>query len=145
MIVETAKHNEITKVVKYARHAHESSNWSWAVFSPSKFRKNLRRLLSGREYTVLLAKEDGEICGILIGMLDDMLQSNTTYAVDLEFFADKGGTELLERFRKWAKDNGAKAVLMADSNGGRTEAKDRFYRSKGFEYTGGVYAMKVEP
>lgn len=145
MEVSRAKIPDITEIVRYGRHAHEQSNWSWAVFSPSKFRRNLRSIIPRPDYVVLLARDDDGICGILIGSIDEMIQSNTRYAVDIDFFADRGGSELIDEFKRWAKTNGARAVMMADSNGGRTEAKDRFYRAKGLEYKGGVYGMRIEP
>lgn len=142
--VRRAKHSDITPIVKYSRQAHEKSSFSaLAPFSPAKARKNFTRLLTRPDFVILIAERDGETCGVLIGSVDEMLQCNARYAVDIEFYADGGGKELIEAFREWAKAMNCKILMMADSNGGRTEVKDRFYQGAGFEYTGGVYAQSL--
>lgn len=144
MRVRRAKHSDLTGIVKYSRAAHERSSFAeLAPFSPAKARKNVTRLLGRPDFAVFVAERDGSLCGALIGSADEMLQCNAKYAVDIEFYADGGGRELIDAFREWAKAIGCKVLMMADSNGGRTEAKDRFYRGAGFEYTGGVYAQKL--
>lgn len=134
----------MTQVVKFSRSAHEKSSFAkLAPFSPAKARKNFTRIIGRPDFCVLIAERDGKLCGVLIGSADEMLQCNVRYAVDLEFYADAGGKELVESFKEWARGIGCKLVMMADSNGGRTEAKDRFFAGAGFEYTGGVYAQKL--
>lgn len=118
---------------------HGQSEWAWVPFSPSKLRKTLKMMMRKPDFCVLMAERDGEPCGLLYGMVDQMLYSNTLYATDIEFAAEAGGDQLLDHFREWAKGAGAKVLVMGVSNSGREQAKDRFFSKHGLTRTGGVY------
>lgn len=102
-------------------------------------RRSVVRILRRPDYRIFIAYREGEMVGLLIGMVDQVLYGRTMYATDVEFAAEAGGAELLAEFRKWAKGSGAKVVVMGDSNGGRERAKDRFFQQHGFKRTGGLY------
>ena len=133
---------DLTRLVKISRKMHQQSEWAWVPFSPSKLRKTLGMMIRKPDFCVLVAEKDGEPCGLLYGMIDEMIYSNTLYATDIEFAAEAGGDQLLDEFRAWAKESGAKALIMGVSNSGRDEAKDRFFSKHGLTRTGGVFQEK---
>lgn len=139
IVVRKANPSDLTPLVKLSRRLHEKSDWAWVPFSPSALRKSLTSMMRKPDFCVLIAEKDGEPCGLLFGMVDQVIYGNTLYATDLEFAAEAGGDELLDRFRDWAKQVGAKAIVMGVSNSGREAAKDRFFSKHGLTRTGGLY------
>ena len=141
--VEAFHRPDLTKLVKACRRLHQASNWSWVPFSSAAMRKSLLIMDRRPDYQVFVAKKDGEICGLLVGGIDTVIYGNTRIASDIEFVAEAGGNELIKVFREWAIAMGAKVRLMADSNGGREDSKDRFFRMNGMDRIGGLYMEKL--
>lgn len=142
--VRPPQFGEVTEVVKKCREMHATSSWSWVPFSPQRLRTNILRLIDRHDACVLVSWDDGKPVGILIGMLDSFIYGNSYYATDIEFIAEKGGDELLSKFTEWAFLSNAVAVVMGMSNKSdhSEEAKDRYFKSRGFEKTGGMYLLE---
>lgn len=137
--VRQASIGDITKLVIFSRKMHQQSDWNWVPFSPAALRKSLAMMVKRSDYCVLMAEKDGDLCGFLYGSIDTVIYGNTIFATDIEFCAEAGGDQLLDKFRDWAKSNGAKVLIMGVSNSGREAAKDRFFSKHGLTRTGGVY------
>ena len=133
---------DIGKIVLFGREAHESSAWGHIPYSAAKFRKSIKTLLRRPDCVVLVARNP-DICGLLIGMADELLQSNWRFTSEIDFFAKQGGGELIDEFKAWSRSVGAKEIMMSDSNGDRLKAKDRFYRTKGFERRGSMFVHTI--
>lgn len=142
-MVRNATAEDLTRLVQLARRLHSQSDWAWVPFSPSALRKSLSQMIRSPEFCILVAEKDGEMTGLLFGMVDQVLYGNTLYATDIEFAAESGGDELLDAFRQWAKQRGAKVVVMGVSDSGREAAKDRFFRKHGLVKTGGLYQERI--
>ena len=137
--VRQADRRDLTALVRLAKELHQASDWAWVPFSPSALRRSLTQMMGKPDFCILMAEKDGEPCGLLFGMVDRVLYGNTLYASDIEFAAKSGGDELLDAFRDWARQAGAKALVMGVSNSGREAAKDRFFSKHGLVRSGGVY------
>jgi len=145
----TARHmkrSELTKVVMMCRDLHEVSDWSFIRFSAAAMRRSLSEAFSRKDYQIFVCQDQaGDLTGILIGTLGQvMYNGKTLYATDAEFAASGGGDELLEAFREWAKQRGAAVIVMGVSNSGREPAKDRFFSKHGMTRTGGMYQERLK-
>lgn len=142
-MIRVATHRDLTPLVRFGRRAHEGSAYAFLPFSPSRLRRALTGALRDPDCQVWVAEDEGEICGALIGVVDQMIQCNARYATDMDFAADKHGDELLDAFTAWAAARGAKVILMGDSQGDRVPAKDRLYRRKGLVRMGSMYMKRL--
>jgi hypothetical protein len=134
---------DVTKLVIFSRKMHQQSDWNWVPFSPAALRKSLAMMVKRSDYCVLMAEKDGDLCGFLYGTIDSVIYGNTMFATDIEFAAEAGGDQLLDTFREWAKNNGAKVLIMGVSNAGRESAKDRFFSKHGLTRTGGLHQERL--
>jgi len=139
LIVRHAEIKDLSNLVRLTRRLHEGSDWKWVPFSPAMLRRNLTSMIRKPDFCVLVAEHEGELTGLLYGTVDQMLYSKTLFATDMEFAAERGGGELLDAFRDWAKQVGAKVLIMGVSDSGRESAKDRFFSKHGLTRTGGLY------
>lgn len=130
---------DITPLVRLAKELHAASEWAWVPFSAAALRRSLTQMVRKPDFCILMVEKDGEPTGLLFGMVDKVLYGNTLYATDIEYAAKSGGDELLDAFREWARNAGAKVLVMGVSNSGREKAKDRFFSKHGLTRTGGVY------
>lgn len=92
--------------------------------------------------TVLIA-ENPQICGLLIAIADELIQANFRFTSEIDFYADQGGSELIDEYKKWAASVGAKEAYLSDSQGERSKAKERLFRMKGFERRGSMFVHSI--
>ena len=145
--VREVRPQDVTPLVRFYKACHAESEWSWAPFSAAAARRSIREIMRRPDYVALIAAEDGEITGFLFGMVDAVFYGRTLYATDTEFYAHRGGKELVSEFRKWAKSKGAAIRLHATANKERDErrdqAKDRWFIAQGLERVGGMYQERL--
>lgn len=142
MIVRPARQADIPALVDYGRQVHAETRWGVFPYDPARAEHNARAMASRRDRAVYLAADSG-VCGVLLGTLSRLIHVSAVCAVDVLFHAERGGDELLDAFRQWARDVGADAVVIGDSNGGRGRAKDRFFSRHGLSRAGGVYVERL--
>lgn len=136
---------DMSAVVMLSRRLHEESEWAFLTFSPAAMRKSLDQILRRPDYEVFVAEDaEGNLTGLLIGSVDQVIYGRATFATDVEFAANGGGDELLDEFRNWAVAKGVSVIVMGVSNSGREAAKDRFFRKHGMERSGGMYQEKIK-
>lgn len=138
-----ATSKDLTRLVMLGRELHSSSDAAWLPFSPATFRKSLQAMLRRPEMAVLVSEKDGELTGLLLGAIDQVLWGRALYATDLEFGAKAGGDELMEAFKAWATERGCKVLYMGVSNSGREKAKDKFFEKHGASRKGGLYEVRL--
>lgn len=144
-MVKAATFKEFNAIVRYARHAHEKSDYSDIQFNTVVFRDSLRKCLSSPVHKVFVAMQGDEVCGLLIGYVDQMIQSKALYATDVEFVAEKHGDKLLDAFVEWAESMNVKRIFCAVSNDNQRPQKiiDRYYKMRKFSRpSGAIYVRK---
>ncbi|UOQ46838.1 GNAT family N-acetyltransferase [Gracilibacillus caseinilyticus] len=88
---------------------------------------------------MLVAEMDGEVFGFLGMFLQHYFEYDGQYAQIGIFIVDKDhrrqgiGKQMLERAEKWAKANGARAVMINSGNRNERLAAHQMYENLGYE------------
>lgn len=148
VVVREATQKDVTPLVRLVRQLQQESEWSWLPFSPAAMRKSIQQMMRRPDFIVLVSEVDGELKGLLFGMVDKFLYNQQKYATDVEFSANRAGAkELLSEFRTWAEAQGAvvriHAVSSREESDQRTKAKDRWFQMQGLERTGGMFQERL--
>lgn len=143
MKVRLAKVSDLSDIVAYAKLAHESTNYRVLPFNSVVARRSAKAAMTDANMRVWVAEDEGRICGLLVGQIGELPSTHYMGATDLVFYADKGGELLLDAFIEWCKLRRVVARLdMGISSGPeREKAVRRFFRSRGFEYSGQMFHL----
>jgi hypothetical protein len=142
--VTTATLFDVSNILAYGREAFGRSNYSPMTYNSVIARRTLKAAMNDPAMRVFVAKKDGTVCGLLIGMIDPMPFCVGFSATDLLFTATAGGDLLLDKFIAWCKARRVARIDMGVSQEGNDEVVTRFYESRGFVRSGGVFYQQDE-
>ncbi len=144
MKVSIGNYSHVNAVVKFAAVQHEKSSWNDVPFSAALLRRNLARIIRTDGMDILLAQDaEGNVCGVLLAMADQMVTSKTVYATDAHFACEAGGVQLLAEFKRWSREQGAKFIVMGIGNLDAQGSTARFYELSGMHQRGDAWVMDL--
>jgi len=152
LIVRPPRFSELTQIVEIARNlVEESPAYKDIPFEPEviywHMRNALEKFHDDEGLFIMLAEDcDGNIVGAMMGgMAPYLFSTKGRYACEHALYVnkEKRGTsaayQLVQRFERWAIDNGAKELNMGVSTGITPERAHGFYTKMGYNHVGGVY------
>lgn len=128
---------DLSDLVAWGKTQHPRAN-DGVAFNAVWFRNVLKAAMTDASQCVYLAKHDGHVCGLLIGIAMPMLWSPLLCATDQVFVAERGGAQLLDAFFAWCKKLKVRRIDMGVSTADDPRI-DRFYRMRGMTRAGGMY------
>lgn len=137
--------NDCSDVLAFGRTAFERSNYADLGYNAVIARKSFKSAISDPAMRVFVAKKDGAVCGLLIGMIDTLPFCAGLTATDLLFAADAGGDKLLAAFLSWCKARKVARIDMAVSQYEDRPAITRLFARHGMQRTGGVFMRQEKP
>lgn len=139
-MIRDATFDDLDALVSIGAAMHEESRFSVLAYEPAKVRATLAALI-GKQY-VKVVERNGEVIGGFAGMVTPHWCSHNLVAYDFGLFMLKehrgGGTaaHLLNGFRKWALEKGAKLVTIGISTGVEIEKTRELYDRLQFKTIG---------
>lgn len=127
------------------QEAHEISAYKEIPLSPEKARKIIATVVSSPAQFAYVAEDDGEVGGVLLGVVDEWMWSRQKEASDIFFYVnDKcrgSGYFLAKKFVEWADSRSdVKIKGMSVSSGiGDAERIGALYKRLGMKQIGGIY------
>ena len=118
-------------------------------FNYQHLRRNLSMTMSMGLSAMWVTKREGKIVGAICGMLYPDVFTGDLIAVENFWFVTKDcrgtdGLRLLGEFEAWAKENGAKRIVVAHMANIHPESMSAFYERRGFKALETNYVMEVE-
>jgi predicted GNAT superfamily acetyltransferase len=144
IVARVATYADLARLVKLCKRQHEKNDWNFLPFSSAKVKENLVTMIRTPGMEVLVAEQDGELCGLLLAGLDQFFMNNQWYATDVHFVADRGGRELLKLFFRWAQQHGAKACVMGVATADPEGRIARFYAACGMQQVGTAWVKRFD-
>lgn len=140
MIVREA---EVFDIPRYTAMACEFADFSlMAGIAPpdaAGFAQFMLSNMGAPNVAMWLAEEDGNLAGISAGLLypvyfspQTMIAQEVWWWVDPEFRGSPAQQMMRETLENWARENGAKAVVMIALENEQTPAVGRLYRRAGY-------------
>jgi len=136
---------ELTQVLKTF---YEDSWQNFADYDDVKMEKWLSEVVQSSSDGVFLAKEEGKIFAVLIGMLDTFPFSNTVIAGDYVWYVlpekrgGMAGIRLMKWYEAWAKRMGAVRVMTGATSGIKTDRAEKLMMRLGYQAVGGRNMVK---
>lgn len=156
MIIRPPKFSELVELVEIARAlVEESPVYKNIPFEPEvifwHMRNSLEKFHDDEGLFIMVAEDsDGKIAGAMMGGLAPYLFSSAVkYACEFSLYVkkEKRGTsaayDLVQRFERWAEDNGAVELSMGVSTAITPERAHGFYTKMGYNHVGGVYKKQL--
>jgi GNAT superfamily N-acetyltransferase len=118
--------------------------------SKRQMQKRMERICSNPLHHTLVAEQDGKVVG-MAGMRQLYSYENDHPVVQISALVTKAeyrglgiGKELVKQAEKWAKENGASAVVLTSGNRPEREHAHQFYKHLGFCITGFRFSKKLQ-
>lgn len=126
---------------------HQESRYKDLNYDPNKIEKLL--LASLNHPDKIFFAYDSSFNGLILLQMGTQFFSDDKWAGDQAFYVtpNKRGTrlalELLELGAKWAKENGAKELVILHNAGLGLESAEKFYTKHGFGLSGLIFNKQV--
>lgn len=145
MQVRLATLNDLSDLLAFGKEAMARSNYAAFPFNAVIARRTAKAAMTSPDSRVWIAhRDDGRMCGFLIGEIGMMPFTHLFAATDLIFVADAGGDLLLDAFVAWCKMRNVARIDMGISAGPDREALARkLFESKGFTYSGQMFHLNM--
>lgn len=142
--VNRASINDLSNIIAYGRDAFERSNYAPLGYNSVIARRTIKAAIMDQAMRVFVAKKDGVLCGVLVGMIDAMPFCAGLSATDLVFTATHGGDLLLDAFVAWCKERKVTRIDMGVSQEENDEVITALYQRKGFVRAGGLFYQQKQ-
>ena len=145
-MIRRAVHDDYEAMIPLGR-AMVIEGWPHAPIDEDKVRQVFDAIVSNGYACVSVT--DGEIDGLLLGMIDQLWFSQALCAHDYAFYvspAARGGMaapRLVADFVKWGRAHAVAEIQISVSSGVQVEASRRLLEGFGFEFSGGIFKLKV--
>lgn len=145
--VRLARPNQLSDIVAFGKKEYENTNYMPDYpFNSVLARRTVKAGMSHKDSRVWIAvRENGDICGLLIGQIWPGAWFAGTQATDITFIAAAGGDQLVDVFVHWCKLRGVNRIDMALTASNERKGVRRFFRRKGFKPGGGSYYLHLQP
>lgn len=140
--VSRASPNDLSAIVAYSCSVFGETNMADLGWNAVIARQTYKTAFAQQNYRVFVARKDGVICGVLVGVIDTLPFSAGLHATDVVFSAKAGGDMLLDMFVAWCKLNKVRRIDMGVSQEGRDEAITKLYERRGFVATGRMFLLQ---
>jgi GNAT superfamily N-acetyltransferase len=135
MVIREASPDDFPRLLEMGERFIECTPYGCA-YAPDRIVQMLWHLL--RQGVVLVAEEDGIVCGALLGMMHDMWCGNDALACELALWVDPArrgaglATGLVQAFEAWGKEQGAASVCLSDLRAGDGYPAESFLKALGY-------------
>jgi GNAT superfamily N-acetyltransferase len=151
-MIRPARQDDLPQLLELGRRMHQESVYRDFEFCERRLTSYLAMVLDtpGR-YCLHVAEREGRIVGFLAGYLEPFLFGRETVAHDTAFFVDRSqrGTttakRLIDAFRGWARERGARELCLGVSSGIEPERVGAFYERLGLSRAGAIYKQRLLP
>ena len=138
-------YGDIAQATRLCKVLHADSSWTALEFNAQHVRKQLMNIVRTDGMDMLLAKDDdGVIQGVLLATVDQFFICKQRYATDIHFMCRRGGIQLLAEFKRWAREHGARKIIMGIANDDPNNRIARFYEMAGMQNIGDAWVMDIE-
>ncbi|WP_299075892.1 GNAT family N-acetyltransferase [uncultured Paraglaciecola sp.] len=137
-MVRKAKYSDAHAIKGLVRKAWALTPYGHLPISDVKLSRTVHEYLTHQRSRIWVSEIDGEVKGMLAGSVGQLEVSECLGATDSIFYCRTGeGPELIQRYVKWAKNQGAEVVGMCVSSGNKYA--DKLISSSGFKRAGGNF------
>ena len=150
MIVRHATVDDVPALIEMGEAMRRESLVPFPAINRDMVEMVARDLFPRRDvYCALVAEDGGAPAGMLTGSVSryafapDLIAVHDIFFVRPEHRGSGAARLLIQRFVTWARECGARRVLISVHTGITPEKTGRFYRMMGFSYMGGVYCREV--
>ena len=110
--VRLATPDDLFDVMVLCRSFSKEAPEAYRGFNAEKLQINLLAAIDADNTEVFVLENNGDIVGILIGMVTELMFNNTVVASELAWYVDKdhrglGSLRLVKAYEEWAKGMGA--------------------------------------
>ena len=148
MTIRAAIPADAPSVYRLSLELHARSRYAHIPIDELKVKRLIAMVIGSPTQFCWVAEKGGEIRGMLLAVVDEILWSRKKEAHDLWFYvhetAKGDGARLARKFIAWAKSRRVALIGMSISSGIETERSERFLETLGLEYHGGIYCMFLE-
>lgn len=141
---------QLDAALALGQRMHAESSYSFLPFSLAKARRFLKDAISNSATScALVAQQDDEVIGMLVGSLEEYLFCYSKAAVDHVLYVDSAhrrsgaGAMLIRAFQSWARAQGAQELCLGVSAEIAKACPDRLYVQHGFRRVGAIYKQRI--
>lgn len=142
-MIRKATAQDIPALVALGSRMHaESPRFSKLRFSPEKLTDTLTDIEANPLGFIWLGEVDGDVAGVMVGLIYEHWCSTDAVSTDLALYVEPAyrgsmlAARLINRYKQWAKVNGAVLLQVGVSTGVETEQTARLYEAMGFKRFG---------
>jgi len=146
-IVRKAELDDVFDVLVLCNAFCKESPRQYGKFNNKKTQANLEGAISSDNTEIFVLEKDGEIVGMLAGLITAHLFSDVTMATELAMFITKehrGGmafARLIKAYEQWAKDMGVNLAYLCDMEG--VQNLEKAYNRFGFYKLETAYCKEI--
>jgi ribosomal protein S18 acetylase RimI-like enzyme len=138
--------DDIDDIVVIGKRGHEASDNAAYLYDEGRAKLLCATLIVGKKTCLFVAKESGNIVGILLGQEDEYGYCKLRYATDIAVYSEAvgAGRKLLQRFAQWAfEERKVDQMVLGVSHGGKSATQTiSMYRRMGYKHVGGVFTKQ---
>jgi GNAT superfamily N-acetyltransferase len=141
---------DLERVLELGAMMHAESRYASLDFDPDKLVDLSDAVLTNPAYLCLVAEEEGEVVGLIVGYVIPHWFGNDLTSGDLAVYVApehrKGmiGVKLVKAYTAWAKSMGVKEPMLGVSAGITPARIGDLYKRLGYTETFVVYKMPME-
>ncbi len=138
------------QLLEMCRRMHRESRYAYLPFDAAKVEAAIDSYLgAGQQGCALAAVAGGEVIGVLAGYMTEYAFCSERVATDhIVFVAPRSrgtlaGVRLIEAFRGWARERGARELILGITTGVDTLRTGKLLERLGFEFAGGNFVQRL--
>jgi len=150
MMIREYQASDIDAMIKLGAMFHDQGGYSHLDYDPQDLRNLGHSALTDRQNYAAFVAVDGNILkGMIAGFIYKHFFGSDKCAADLLFYVDplfRGGTtgpRLLKRLEVWAKDSGAKDLVLGISSSIHADRTAQLYEKLGFPQIGTMHKKRL--
>lgn len=145
-MIRSATPADAPAVYRLSLELHARSRYSHIPPCEQKVKRLIAMIIGAPTQFCWVSERNGEIEGVLLAAVDEILWSRKKEAHDLWFYvrdsARGDGARLARKFIAWAKSRNVALIGLSVSSGiGETGRTQEFLEALGLRRHGGIYAM----
>ena len=146
MLLRSATLQDVPALCELFLRLKRAGQYAFIPHDMPQAQRTLRQCISSATKYARVVESRGKICAALLGSTEQFWWGKRRYASDFAFFSQYpgAGKELVENFCSWAwKQPGVIEVLLGQSSGDAVCETTGWFKSLGFEHTGGMYRLTL--
>lgn len=144
-----ATHKDLHPLIDFLIPFHDEGGYKDISINRKTAHANLTHMLSSPMHKIWVVEKDGEICGALGVVSQELWFSKRHYATNLFLCTNNKGKGsagfLLRKFKKWVNSRPLirDVTLAVTSELGNADRVEQLYRAVGFKRLGGIYRLEA--